>query len=84
MLFLQLFFTVLVGLSVVLLLVATLAAIWERLRDGEFKKLGLKRIKPKTRRNDPKTERSDQSLKFCSDSSVEFGSYDRCSFVSSS
>jgi hypothetical protein len=46
MLFLQLLFTVLVGLSVVLLLVATLAAIWERLRgDSELKKLGLKLIK---------------------------------------
>jgi hypothetical protein len=68
MLFLQLLFTVLVGLSVVLLLVATLAAIWERLRgDSELKKLGLKLIKPKTpfdrityesrpRRNDPKSE----------------------------
>ena len=49
MLFFQLLFTVLVGLSVVLLLVATLAAIWERLRgDSELKKLGLKLIKPKT------------------------------------
>jgi hypothetical protein len=68
MLFFQLLFTVLVGLSVVLLLVATLAAIWERLRgDSELKKLGLKLIKPKTpfdrityesrpRRNDPKSE----------------------------
>jgi hypothetical protein len=42
MLFLQLLFTVLVGLSVVLLLVGTLAAIWKRLRGGsELKKLGL-------------------------------------------
>jgi VanZ family protein len=48
MLFLQLLFTVLVGLSVVLLLVGTLAAIWKRLRGGsELKKLGLKLIKPK-------------------------------------
>ena len=64
MLFLQLFFTVLVGLSVVLLLVATLAVIWARLRDGEFEKPGLKRIEPKTRTNDPKTENRISHLSF--------------------
>ena len=62
MLFLQLLFTVLVGLAVVLLLGAALAGIWERVRgDSEVKKLERERRLALTKNKSPARSGSKQA-----------------------